>query len=65
MTRFIFVFFCFFTVKQLCSNYRKDASDLVMEWVAFSHSKKNCKLNQENLEIMERTVIHFEIFYVV
>ncbi len=30
-----------------------EAADIAMEWVAFSHSK-NCKLNMENLDHMDR-----------
>lgn len=36
-----------------CQQYRLDASDISMEWIAFSHTNKQCKLKPETLEKFE------------
>ena len=42
------------TMRTFCQQYRMDASDIAMEWVAFSQTNKHCKLNGESLDHMER-----------
>ena len=33
---------------------RLDADQIAMEWVAFSNSRGNCKLNFETLDLLDR-----------
>ena len=38
--------------------HRLEATEVVTEWVAFTHSKKNVKLEIDTLEQFEREVIN-------
>jgi len=42
------------SLRLMCQQYRIDASEIAMEWIAYSHTHSNCKLNAETLGHMER-----------
>jgi len=55
-----------FAVQELCTMHRLEAGDMVTEWVAFTHSKKNIVMCIDMLEQFEREVeSRFLILFVV
>lgn len=46
----------FILVQELCAMHRLQAGDIVTEWVAFTHSKKNMTMELELLDQFEREV---------
>lgn len=49
-------YFSSFLVQELCAMHRLEAGDIVTEWVAFTHSKKNMTMELELLDQFEREV---------
>jgi len=42
------------SLRLMCHQYRLDASEIAIEWLAYSHSHSNCKLTSESLGHLER-----------